>query len=201
MVLTYTVSIVSKPAVTSVPIADLLAERFSPRILDASHEVSSSEILALAEAARWAPSANNLQPWKFAFLKRDTDLFKKVCEVGLTGFNQSWAPNASLLVVAMRQTHKPDGSEFDPAMVNFNLGLACSQLVFQAQSMGLSSHYMTGIIPDQIDQVLEVSGAKTYALIAIGVRADTEGASQELLERENAPRVRKPLSEIITHGI
>lgn len=201
MVLTYTVSIISKPAITSVPISAVLANRFSPRILDNSHEVTREQVLALAEAARWAPSSNNSQPWRLGFFKRGSAEFKAICEKGLTGFNQTWAPNSSLLVVVMKETHRPDGTEFEPNGLHYNLGLASSQIVFEAETLGLRAHYMTGINASEIDQILGVDGAKTFSLISIGVQADLAKGSAEAQEREQLPRERKPLAQILINEI
>lgn len=194
-------TIVSKPATTQVPISSLLANRFSPRIYDPSKGISHEQKLALAEAARWAPSSSNSQPWNFAFLDHGTELFDQVCEKGLTGFNQSWAPSASLLVVVMRQLARPDGTALEPNVTHYNLGLASAQLVFQAEDLGFKSHYMTGIVPDAIDALLEVAGYKTFSVIAIGRQAELETAASELQEREAAQRERKPLDQIVSHGL
>ena len=82
---------------TSVPIHPILAERKSPRSLDESVTLSSDEIVALLEAARWAPSANNLQPWRFFVGQRGDATFTSILE-SLRSFNQNWSKRASLLV-------------------------------------------------------------------------------------------------------
>lgn len=169
--------------------------------MDSTHEVSREQIIALAEAGRWAPSSNNSQPWRFGFFQRGSEMFNAICEKGLTGFNQTWAPDASLMVVVLRDTHKADGSEYEPNVTHYNIGLASSQIVFQAESMGLRAHYMTGIQPLEIDAVLKVEGAKTFSLIAIGVQADLEAGSLEAQEREQLERTRKPLSDILINEI
>ena len=114
--------IISKPAETIVPISDLITQRWSPRVFDSSHELSHGDVLALGEAARWAPSSNNAQPWKFSILRRETPEFELVSSAGLTGFNQSWAPHASAYVVVMADQIRPDGKEWDKA-VAFYLSL------------------------------------------------------------------------------
>ena len=192
---------VSKPATTIVPISALIANRFSPRVFDETHTLSHGDLLAFGEAVRWAPSSNNAQPWKFAFLTRDSEEFKLISEHGLTGFNQTWAPKASMLAVVMANKIRPDGKEWDKAIVYYNAGLASQQLVFEAESMGLKAHYMGGIIHDMVQEIVDVKDVYIVNIIAVGLQASHENVSAEMQERELQPRERKPLMEIISHGI
>jgi len=193
--------IISKPAETIVPISDIIANRWSPRVYDLTHELTHGDVLALGEAARWAPSSNNAQPWKFAILLRGTPTFESVSSTGLTGFNQTWAPNSSAYVVVLADKTRPDGKEWDKAVVFYNAGLASAQIVYQAESMGLKSHYMGGIVHDEIEATLEVKDSWVVNVIAIGKQGDASGVSEELQARESATRERKPLEEIIIHGL
>ena len=193
--------IISKPAETIVAISDLVAHRWSPRVFDGTHELSHGDVLAFGEAARWAPSSNNAQPWKFSILRRSSSEFEAVSASGLTGFNQSWAPHASAYVVVMADQVRPDGKEWDKAIAFYNAGLASAQIVFEAESMGLKSHYMGGIIQDEIEKILGVSGVWIVNVIAIGRQGDVSQASEELQQRERSVRERKPLEDIILHGL
>ena len=193
--------IITKPAQTIVPLSDLVANRWSPRVYDATHELSHGDVLALAEAARWAPSSNNAQPWKFSILLRGTPEFEAVTSLGLTGFNQTWAPNASALVVVMAEQIRPDGKDWDKAIAFYNAGLASAQIVFEAESMGLKAHYMGGIIHEQIEEVLALSGVWVVNVMTIGKQGDVSAVSEELQQREKSVRERKPLEEIILHGL
>lgn len=193
--------IVSKPATTIVPISDLIANRWSPRVFDKDHTLSHGDLLALAEAARWSPSSNNAQPWKFSFLVRGSKEFEAVASAGLTGFNQTWAPNASMFAVVMAEQVRPDGNPWDKAIAFYNAGLASAQVVYQAESMGLRAHYMGGIVHDEIQAILGASGVWVVNVIAIGKQGDAASVSEELQKREHAPRERKPLEEIILHGL
>lgn len=186
-----------KPAETSTPISDLLAHRWSPRIYDQTHVLSENEKTRLAEAARWAPSANNSQPWKFAFIDRDNPIHTELVEKGLTGFNQTWAPHAATLIVSLASMKRMDGSDADKAASFFNNALATSQIVFEAEAMGLKAHYMTGIHPEEIANLLGVTDYWVACVIAVGRQAEIDGVSDELKERETAPRSRRPLSEIL----
>jgi nitroreductase len=193
--------IITKPAQTIVPLSDLVANRWSPRVYDAKHELSHGDVLALAEAARWAPSSNNAQPWKFSILLRGTAEFEAVTSLGLTGFNQTWAPNASALVVVMAEQVRPDGKDWDKAIAFYNAGLASAQIVFEAESMGLKAHYMGGIIHEQIEESLALSGVWVVNVMTIGKQGDVSVVSEELQQREKSVRERKPLEEIILHGL
>jgi nitroreductase len=159
--------------------------------------MTDQEVLRLAEAARWAPSGNNGQPWRFAFLKRGEPTFQVVAETGLSGFNKSWAPNAALLVVAFADKVKADGSPIDRHASYFNNALATAQIVLEAEAMGLKSHYMGGIDHEEILRIFGIEDAWVTCVISVGALGDPAQASKTLQERETAPRERKPLSEIV----
>ena len=188
---------IQKPAQTSVPISDVIANRFSPRVYDPSHTISDQEVARLAEAARWAPSGNNGQPWRFAFLKRDEPTFQVIAQTGLSGFNKSWAPDASLFVVAFADKKKADGSDIDRHASYFNNALATSQIVLEAEAIGLKSHYMGGIDHEEILRIFSIEDAWVTCVISIGALGDPSEASKALQEREAMPRERKLLSEIL----
>ncbi len=192
---------IQKPAVTSFPISAILQNRWSPRVFDESHIVTDGDVMALAEAARWAPSSNNFQPWKFAFLKRGTEEFNQISATGLTGFNQTWAPKASLYVVVLADQKRPDGSDWDKAIAFYNAGLASAQIVIQAESMGLRAHYMGGIVHEKVLEILEVTDSWAVNILAIGLQGSHEAVSADLQARETAPRERKSLEEIVVLGL
>ena len=187
---------IQKPAQTSVEISDLVANRWSPRVYDPSHTITENEILRLAEAARWAPSGNNNQPWRFVFIARENQLFSSISNEALTGFNQSWAPKASLYVVAIANKHKPDGSEYKQHDSYFNNALATTQIVFEAEVMGLKAHYMGGISHDKVAELLGVQDGWISCILTVGKQGDVAKVSEELKEREQAARVRKDFAEI-----
>ena len=193
--------LITKDAQTIVPIAPLIASRWSPRVFDSQHELSDGDLLALGEAARWAPSSNNAQPWKLAFLKRGTPEFEVLSKQGLTGFNQTWAPSASVYAVVLADQVKPDGSDWDKAISFYNAGLMSAQVVFQAEHMGLKAHYMGGIVHDVVASQLGITKQWVVNVIALGKQASDEHSSDDLKQRERAERVRKPLEEIVIHGI
>jgi nitroreductase len=191
---------VSKTAHTEVPISDVIANRYSPRVYDPTHTISDEEVLRLAEAARWAPSGNNGQPWRFAFLKREDATFQVIAETGLSGFNKSWAPRASLLVVAFADKFKADGSAIDRHASYFNNALATAQIVLEAEALGLKSHYMGGIDHEEILRIFGIEDAWVTCVISVGALGDPAAASEVLQQREAAPRERKALTEIVVEA-
>ena len=190
----------SKTAHTEVPISDVIANRFSPRVYDPTHTISDKEVLRLAEAARWAPSGNNGQPWRFAFLKREDATFQVIAETGLSGFNKSWAPHASLLVVAFADKFKADGSAIDRHASYFNNALATAQIVLEAEALGLKSHYMGGIDHEEILRIFSIEDAWVTCVISVGALGNPAAASEALQQLEAAPRERKALTEIVVEA-
>lgn len=181
---------ISKPADTSASLSPSISERFSPRIYDTQHVISEDEIASLGEAFRWAPSSNNQQPWRVAFLRRGSELFDSVSNRGLTGFNQSWAPAASLYAVVLAHKFHEDKPR-NQAATYFDLGLAAQQMVLQAESMGLRSHYMGGIVHDEISTILGADEFWVVCVIAIGMQGELESGTAETIEREQLKRTRK----------
>lgn len=188
-----------KTAITAAQIMPVLAERWSPRSFDTNYELSQHELLSILEAARWAPSANNAQPWRYSVLNRGTDLFNKIASDGLTGFNQAWAPNASTIVVVSIVTNTADGKENKSA--HYDAGLSVANLVIQAHELGLHAHQIGGFVPDAVRSVLELGeGLTPIVLVAIGKVAPADQLEGPAYEREIAPRTRFELDEIVIHG-
>ena len=183
-------SIVQKQAVSSANLNPLIAGRWSPRIYDPSHRLSQSELESLGEAFRWSPSSSNQQPWKLALITSGTELFESITTTGLTGFNQTWAPNASVMAVVMA-AESFEGKARDMAATYFDVGLASSQLVTQAESMGLKAHFMGGIVPEAISEALRIQDHRVVCVIAIGKQGPITGQEPEIVAREQAPRTRK----------
>ena len=188
----------SKTAITAAPILPVLAERWSPRSYDAGHEISQHELLSVLEAARWAPSANNGQPWRFSVAKRGDELFTKIID-GLTGFNQSWAPKASALIVVSVKKFNADGAAYRSA--HYDAGLAVANLTTQAQELGLHTHQMAGMHHDQIAETLGLGDQlEPVVVVTLGKVAAAELLEGPAFEREIAPRTRLTLDEIVLHG-
>ena len=189
----------NKTAPTSVEIHPLVAERWSPRSFDEQASLSDNDVLALLEAGRWAPSANNSQPWRFAVVRRGDSEFATVKEA-LVGFNQQWAPRAAAFIAVGAETTDEEGKPRKWAL--YDTGIASGFVTLQAQALGLHVHQMGGFNPEGIHDALGFNErTQLMAVMAIGRRADATQLSDELRAREEGPRQRNELSEIVVHGL
>jgi len=186
----------SKQAQPDHPIHDLLARRWSPYAFD-GRSVSREDALALFEAARWAASSYNEQPWRFIIaLSSDKPAFDQVLSC-LVEANQQWAQRTGLLALGVISTSFARNGKPNRVALH-DLGLAAANLTLEATARGLSVHQMAGIDPDRARQVFGVpQGFEVATAIAVGYRTPPEQLSGELRERETAPRSRKPLREIV----
>jgi nitroreductase len=187
------------PAPTEVPVHQIVRERWSPRAF--SEQAVAPEVLhSLFEAARWAPSSSNLQPWAYIVgTKDDKENFEKVLST-LVEFNQGWAKNAPVLALSVAQVKNPkDGASNRWAF--HDVGSASAQLTIEANSRGLYVHQMAGLDPEKARKVFQIpEGWEAVAAIAIGYPGDPATLPEKLRERELAPRARKPLSEFVMTG-
>ncbi|MDG2497777.1 MAG: nitroreductase family protein [Aquiluna sp.] len=188
---------IQKPADTSANLHPLVGERWSPRIFDTSYALDQNQTLSLAEAFRWSPSSSNEQPWHVVLLHKETALFEEVSATGLGGFNASWAPNSSAYAIVLAD-QKLDGNPRDMDKTYFDAGLAASQLVTQAEAMGLRAHYMGGINRDEILKTLQGRDREVVCVIAIGKQGSLAGQTDELIARETTPRERKDPAAVYT---
>jgi nitroreductase len=188
-----------KPVPTDVPMTQLLRERWSPRAF-ADKNVAPEILRSLFEAARWAPSSYNEQPWAYIVAtKDDPENFAKMLDV-LIEFNAGWAQQAPVLAISvarlnMQKDNSPNRHAFH------DVGSASAQLTFEANSRGLFIHQMAGFRVDKARQVFGIpQGWEPVAALAIGYPGDPNSLPQGLTERELAPRTRKPLSEFVMTG-
>lgn len=182
-----------KPAVTSVPIASVLAERWSPRALDESSVVSSDQVRALLEAARWAPSFGNTQPARYLVGLRGTPSFDAILAT-LNSGNRAWAHRAGLLLIGVMVTTNEKGPV---PYAEYGLGLASENLVLQAVELGLVAHQMAGFSAAEVSSAFGLpSDAVPRVAIAVGSVAAPEVLEEDWrVEREKAERKRVPLAE------
>lgn len=180
------------PASTAVPLHPLLAERWSPRGLDPGHQLTEQQVTALLEAARWAPSASNTQPWRFAVTLRGTAEHTAVLDA-LAGGNRAWAHAASALIVAAAETHGPDGGERPWAV--YDTGQAVAHLSVQAQAEGLAVHQLGGFDAGRIAGLLP-GGITPLVVLAVGRRDATVQLAEPFAGREAAVRDRLPLEAL-----
>ena len=186
-------------AQTAVGINEVLANRRSPRSLDATAVLSKEELLAVLEAARWAPSAFNGQPWRFFVGQRGDEVFAQILD-SLAPFNRGWAYRSSVLILVAGLPAREDGTPNKGYL--YDCGLAAAQMVVETHHRGLVAHQMTGFDPEKAADNLGVDASlNPVAVIAIGKQASAEQLEGALLERENAPRERKALKEIVVKGL
>ena len=186
-------------AQTSVEIHEVLANRRSPRSLDATALLEDKDLLAILEAGRWAPSANNGQPWRFFVGKRGDSIFTQILD-SLAPFNQGWAHRSSVLVLVAGVHSREDGTPNKGFL--YDCGLAVSQMVFETHHRGFVAHQMTGFDAAKAATNLGVVDSLIpVAVISIGKQAPADQLEGAMLERENAPRERKALSEIVVQGL
>jgi nitroreductase len=180
--------------VTSVPLTDQLADRWSPRSFDADYVISPDDLTALGEAARWAPSANNAQPARFIVARRGTPTFETIASA-LRRLNLEWAPRAALLIVGLAETAR-DGQPLRWA--EYDLGQAVAHLTVEAQSRGLSVRQMGGFDADALRAAFDLTPELVPVVVVAVGRYDESAADvpAELRERDAAPRSRRGLDEM-----
>ena len=185
----------NKAASTAVPVHPLLAERWSPRGFDRSHELGDVALSALLEAARWAPSERNSQPWRFLVTRRGEESHSRLF-AALTPGNRAWAGTASALVLVAARTAGDDGSPQPWAL--YDTGQAVAALVTQAQADGLAVHQMGGFDSDAVRAEFGLGNTLTpVVVLAIGRRDGTAELPEPFAARETAPRTRRPVSDLL----
>jgi len=190
-----------KPAITQAPVAELIARRWSPRAIDPDQPVGREHLLALLEAARWAPSCFGDQPWRYLVWDRFHDAagWRQAFECLAEG-NQVWAKNAPLLmlsIVAPNFGHNDQPNRW----AQYDTGAASENLCLQATALGLVAHQMGGFDSDQAKARFNIPADYTcMAMIAVGHPAPAEGLPDALRHKELATRERKPLSQIVFEG-
>ncbi|NOT23539.1 MAG: nitroreductase family protein [Nitrospiraceae bacterium] len=184
-----------KPADTQHQIHDLLRRRWSPRSFD-ERPIEPEKLRSLFEAARWAPSSNNGQPWRFLVAtKENTIEYERLFSCLVEG-NQQWARRAPVLLLSVATLQFEDGSSNRHAL--HDTGMAAENLALQATALGLIVHQMAGFRIDQARAACQIpEGYDPVAMIAVGYPGDSTLLSDRLRMREVQPRVRKPLTEFV----
>jgi nitroreductase len=188
-----------KPAETRYPVHDLIARRWSPRALE-PRPVPAGQIRSLLEAARWAASSFNEQPWSFLVARReDAAEFERMLAC-LVPANQAWAKNAGVLMltVAKRTFTRNDRPN---RVALHDIGLAAATLTLQATELNLRVHQMGGIDAEKIRETYGIpEGYDPVTAIAIGYPGSLEQLPEGLRAEEQAPRERKLQSEFVFEG-
>jgi nitroreductase len=189
----------SKEAKTDFPIHALIAKRWSPYAFD-ERPVSREDLCSLLEAARWAASSYNEQPWSYIVATKDEpDEFAKVLSCLVDG-NQAWAKAAPVLMLCCTGLNFKLNGEPNAA-AEHDLGLAAGNLSLEATDRGLYVHQMIGILPDRAREVFVIpDGVEAKTGMAIGYAADPAALADKLKQRDTASRERKPLSEFVFAG-
>jgi nitroreductase len=181
-------------ATTSSALHPLLARRTSPRAFDPAHELDDATLAALLEAARWAPSSTNAQPWRFLVGRRGDEVHEALVATLLPG-NLTWAPAASGLLLVAAEVVDAEGRERRHAA--WDAGQAVAHLTVQAEAMGLAVRQIGGFRHDEAGRALGIpERVEPMTIVAVGRRLDGQEAASELAARDAAPRLRKPLAEV-----
>lgn len=181
-------------------VENLLVERWSPRAFDAS-EMPQEDLDVIFEAAGWAASAYNIQPWTFLYARRGDANWDRFLSL-LIPFNQSWAKDTSVLVfIVSNRMQGKEGEEKSPNHSHsFDAGAAWANMALQATAMGYHAHGMTGLEFGKAEESLGIpEDHRLEAAVAIGTQAPKEKLPEGLRERE-VQSGRKPLSEIAKAG-
>lgn len=171
-------------------------QRWSARSFS-DRDVSAADLARVFEAARWAASSSNEQPWRFIVGVRNSIIHKKIAST-LAGFNQQWAPAAPVLILGVANTKFAHNGKPNTYAL-YDLGAASSYLTLEAAALGMVTHQMGGFDHEAARQALEIP--ESYALgsvIALGYQGEPGAlANEQLIAREIAPRERKPLKELV----
>lgn len=188
-----------KIAETQVPIHELIRRRWSPRAF-LELPVEPDKLLALFEAARWAASASNEQPWAFLVATQEDAKNHEDMLGVLVDFNRSWADKAPVLILTLAHTRfEKDGKPNRHAF--YDLGQAAASLSLQATALGLTTHQMAGFNVEAARERFAVpEGWEPVSVIALGYAGDPDSLAEKLREREIAPRKRKPLETFVFSG-
>jgi len=185
-----------KQAHTARPVHPLIRERFSARAFSLE-PLSETDVLTLVEAAAWAPSAMNEQPWRYRYALRGTEWFDTLWNC-LNSGNQPWTKDAAALVVCsvkkkLERNGQPNNSR------HHDLGLANAQLLLQATSMGIFGHLMGGFDHAKADRELGIDNEdeEVVCLLAIGRLGTPEMLPEPFKTRELTPRTRLPLADLV----
>ncbi len=185
-----------KPATTQVKIHDIIQARWSPRAFDPDRMVNHDDLLALLEAAHWAPSCFNDQPWRFVVCDKAADATGwQLAFSTLAEKNRRWAKNAPVLILSVAmENFNHNGQANRWAM--YDTGAASVSLCLQATALGICVHQMGGFDAEKAREVFNLPGdCRPMAMMAVGYQADVEVLDDDFKEAELAARSRAVLTE------
>jgi nitroreductase len=171
-------------------------QRWSPRSF-ADREVSPELLGKVFEAARWAASSFNEQPWRFLVGRRGESAYVKILQ-SLVEFNQKWARTAPVLILGTAKT-KFSHNAAENRVALYDLGAAASYLTLEAAALGLATHQMAGFDPEKARKAFGIPAEYAIgAVIALGYQGEPAALGDNgMVEQETSPRTRKPLDEIV----
>jgi nitroreductase len=186
-----------KHAPTTYPVHELIRKRWSPRSF-AGTPVAPKTLDQVFEAASWAASAMNEQPWRYLYAHHaDQEAFQKFVDCLMPG-NQPWAKNAAVLVLALAKTQYDNGTPNGAAL--HDLGLANGNLILEATALGLHGHFMGGFDRVKAQETFRLpENLQPAVMIALGYQGEADQLEEPFLSRETAPRQRKSVDEIAFH--
>jgi len=189
----------SRPAPSAEPIHDLVSHRWSPRAF-AGRPVEPDKLRSLFEAARWASSSYNAQPWFYIVAtKDDPENYNRVLQ-SFVEFNQGWAKNAPVVALSVARLKFEHNGEANRHAFH-DVGAASANLSLQASALGLQVHQMAGILPEKARELFKIpDGYEAVAGIALGYPGSPESLPEHLKERELAPRERKHVASFVFGG-
>jgi nitroreductase len=189
----------NRSAPVKYPIHDLLRQRWSPRSF-ADRDVEPEKLRSLFEAARWAASSFNAQPWHFVIAtKNEPEAYERMLSC-FVEFNQGWAKNAPVIGISVAKLNF-DHEEKPNRHAYHDVGQAAAYLALQAAAEGLQIHQMAGILIDRAREVLAIpAGYDPVSGFALGYPGDPEMLTEKLRERELAPRQRKEATSFVHDG-
>lgn len=181
------------------PIHELIARRWSPYGFS-DRPVAAADLQSLFEAARWAASSYNEQPWSYLVATRDRPAeFERLLSC-LVEANQEWAKAAGVLALGCTSLVFTKNGKPNPAAIH-DLGLASASLTLEATARGLFVHQMIGILPDRARELYRIpETVQPLTALAIGYPADPRTLPEKFRERDQAVRTRKPLAEFVFAG-
>lgn len=187
-----------KPAPADHPVLDAILRRWSPCAFDPDRPVGESELMPLLEAARWAASSANAQPWRFAWARSGEPAFGRLLGT-LSPGNVGWAHRCGVLMLGCAVV--TDGKGGTNMYAQHDLGAAIAQLAVQAAADGLAVHAMGGFDREKARRAMSVpAGIDPVTALAIGWPGDPAALGDARQTREQAARERLPLPQIALHG-
>lgn len=184
-----------KTAITRLPVIDLIKERWSARAFS-DQAISEDQLLTLVEAASWAPSSMNEQPWRYRLGQKGTEAFDKMVDCLLSG-NQPWAKNAAALILCTTKKNFARNDQPNRHALH-DTGMANAFLMLQATQMGIYGHIMGGYNPTKLREMFELTDEEEdVCIIALGFLGSPDTLEEPFHTRELTPRARKAVEEFV----